>query len=130
MTLTILAPLSNPLRANPVRDIPARPPILAPLRSDPFLQAAADDDAADGKGDGKGADDAESGDEETVFEDDDLGFDGGFAPAEIEEFDEADFDDDFDDDFEEELDEDDLGDDDDNGVTETDNDDDEFDDEE
>jgi len=124
MTLTTIAPPSNL-----VRELSGLPLVLIPPRPAFTLEAAGDDDAGNGKT-AESSEESEGEDEDTGFEDDDLGFDGGFAPAEIEEFDEADFDDDFDDDFEEELDEDDLGDDDDNGVTETDDADDDFDDEE
>ncbi len=62
----------------------------------PVVRATDEDDAGDDGGD----------DEDDGFDDDDdLGIDDdGLAPAELEDFDEADFDDDFDDDFEEEPD--------------------------
>jgi hypothetical protein len=56
--------------------------------------------------DEEGGDSADDDDEDDGFDDDDdLGIDDdGLAPAELEDFDEEDFDDDFDDDFEEEPD--------------------------
>lgn len=63
-----------------------------------WVRASDDDDEGDG-----GDDDDEEDD--GFDDDDDLGIDDdGLAPAELEDFDEEDFDDDFDDDFEEEPD--------------------------
>ncbi|MFO0870773.1 MAG: hypothetical protein U0935_17730 [Pirellulales bacterium] len=62
----------------------------------PVVRATDDDDAGD---------DGEEDEDDGFDDDDDLGIDDdGLAPAELEDFDEADFDDDFDDDFEEEPD--------------------------
>ena len=63
----------------------------------PRMAIGDDDDDGDGQRDGD--------EESDGFDDDDLGLDDdGLSPAELEDFDEEDFDDDFDDDFEEEPD--------------------------
>ncbi|MFM7071287.1 MAG: hypothetical protein ACKO38_05770, partial [Planctomycetota bacterium] len=86
-------------------------PMVGPRPAVHAPRLAIDDDDDDGDGDSE-----RDGDEESDgFDDDDLGLDDdGLSPAELEDFDEEDFDDDFDDDFEEEPD-----DFDDDGVTET-----------
>jgi hypothetical protein len=77
------------------------PAVAAPRLAIGDLRMAIDDDDDDGNGDSE-----RDGDEESDgFDDDDLGLDDdGLSPAELEDFDEEDFDDDFDDDFEEEPD--------------------------
>jgi hypothetical protein len=76
----------------------AAPAGLPPVHfAAPRMAIGDDDDDGDGQRDGD--------EESDGFDDDDLGLDDdGLSPAELEDFDEEDFDDDFDDDFEEEPD--------------------------